>query len=325
LLVIVFLVFAADSAAPADLDRPGDGEEPTRVSVSIFVLDVDQINTAEQNFTANVYFTASWSDPRLAHEGRAAVSRPLGSVWNPGLQPINRQRTLNTLPEVVEVSPDGRVLYRQRLWGDFSQPLDLRDFPFDRQTFSIQLASSAYSSDEIVLVPNPDLASGIAVELSVPDFAVLDCKAEPKIYEPLIGIGSRAGFRLVFSAERESAYHIIKILLPLILIVMMSWIVFWIDPKDGGTQIGVGATAMLTLIAFRFAMDASLPKIPYMTRMDYFILGSTILVFASLLEVVFTYHLARVERLTKARWVDRCMRLLFPISFAVLGGKALLF
>jgi hypothetical protein len=56
--------------------------------------------------------------------------------------------------------------------------------------------------------------------------------------------------------------------------------------------------------------------------MDYFILTSTLLVFLSLLEVVVTSHLARIERLTIARWLDRVMRVLFPVAFVLLTLKA---
>ena len=31
------------------------------------------------------------------------------------------------MPEFYEVSPDGEVTYTQRVWGSFSQPLDLRN------------------------------------------------------------------------------------------------------------------------------------------------------------------------------------------------------
>jgi hypothetical protein len=52
----------------------------------------------------------------------------------------------------------------------------------------------------------------------------------------------------------------VKVILPLILIVAMSWIVFWIDPEESGIQISVAITTMLTLIAYRFAVGADLPK-----------------------------------------------------------------
>ena len=43
---------------------------------------------------------------------------------------------------------------------------------------------------------------------------------------------------------RKTGYYFLKILAPLILIVAMSWVVFWIDPTEAGTQISVAVTGI---------------------------------------------------------------------------------
>jgi hypothetical protein len=68
----------------------------------------------------------------------------------------------------------------------------------------------------------------------------------------------------------------------------MSWVVFWIEPSEPGIQLSIAMTSMLTLIAYRFAVDTQLPRLPYTTRLDTFILTSTLLVFFSLIEALVT-------------------------------------
>ena len=99
--------------------------------------------------------------------------RPLQDVWNPQLLVVNQQRVVKTFPDVVSISPNGEVTYRQRLWGTFSQPLNLVDFPFDQQKFVIQLASVGYNMDEIDLRSDPKETMGHG-SLSVPDWKILD-------------------------------------------------------------------------------------------------------------------------------------------------------
>jgi cadmium resistance protein CadD (predicted permease) len=111
----------------------------------------------------------------------------------------------------------------------------------------------------------------------------------------------------------------VKVILPLILIVAMSWIVFWIDPEESGIQISVAITTMLTLIAYRFAVGADLPKVSYLTRLDFFILSATILVFASLIEVIVTSTLAGQEKIALARNLDNWSRWLFPTIFSMVA------
>ncbi len=81
---------------------------------------------------------------------------------------------------------------------------------------------------------------------------------------------------------------------------------------------------MLTLIAYRFAVGTDLPKVEYMTRLDLFILGSSILVFASLIQVVVTSSLAKSDRLFEARKIDVWCRGLFPVVFVLIALETLL-
>jgi hypothetical protein len=114
------------------------------------------------------------------------------------------------------------------------------------------------------------------------------------------------------------------VIIPLVLIVAMSWCVFWIDPKEAGSQISVAITAMLTLIAYRFAVGSDLPAISYLTRLDYFILASTFLVYASLVEVIITTNYVKSGKLALARAIDRWARWLFPATFVLLAIESLI-
>jgi hypothetical protein len=95
----------------------------------------------------------------------------------------------------------------------------------------------------------------------------------------------------------------------------MSWAVFWIDPKQVGPQIGVATTSLLTLIAYRFLLGGIVPRVSYLTRLDIFILGSTILVFLALVEAVVTGQLGSRDKERLALRIDRWSRLAFLVVF----------
>jgi hypothetical protein len=303
--------------------RPASEQGPTRVIAVVFIADVDEIDSAGQKFTANVYIEYRWRDESLVHPGPGTIVKDLTDVWHPQIQIINQQRVLKTFPDVVTVFPNGEVIYRQRVWGNFSQALNLQDFPFDRQVFNIRLVAVQHSPEQVELVPSPDIPYGIAEKVSVADWTVVDWNAEVLPYKPVPSRGEMASIRFSFTAQRRIGYFIFKIIIPLVLIVMMSWVVLWIDPKEAGTQISVSITSMLTLIAYRFAVGAFLPKISYMTRLDLFILVSTILVFMSLVEVLLTSTLALGDRLATARRIDLWARMIFPVAFTLFSIYAL--
>ena len=83
---------AVGAPALAQASRPLEGEGPTQVRISIFVLDVDEINTASQSFDANVYVEYRWRDPRAVGGGSDNVTRSLHDIWHPRILFVNLQR-----------------------------------------------------------------------------------------------------------------------------------------------------------------------------------------------------------------------------------------
>lgn len=302
------------------ITRPDRDSGPTKVGVLLYVLDIDNVDTARQTFEANIYYEFTWSDPRLAGQYEEKVRKPMSDIWHPHIQFINQQRLWTTFPKIVDIYPSGKVLYKQRAWGSFSQPLKLSDFPFDKQSFNIQLTAAGYKNDEVELYRPKMDSSGIAPSFSVPDWKILGWDLGP---EPSPIAKNKDQYVMSIKAVREHGYYIIQIIIPLFFIILMSWAVFWIDPEESGTQIMVAVTAMLTLIAFRFMAGVTLPKIDYLTRLDLFILASTSMVFLALVEVIISSLLSRKNRLEEARRLDRFSRWLFPLALVIISVKIL--
>lgn len=318
--IAVSYLFLFVGTAEADTRHPNAGTgKPTEVKMRYVVLDIDGVDSAVQNFTMNLFFRAEWMDPRETHSGDGPVSKELSELWNPNIQITNRQKIFKTMDEVAKVYPSGKVEVVQRVWGDFSQILDLKNFPFDSQNFEVTLVSVGHTTDEVQLVLDKELPSGISPQFSLPDWEILEHKAWGHNTAVFAEMDKAAMFTISLEAKRHNEYYIIKVILPLFLIVAMSWIVFWIDPEQAGTQIGVATTSMLTLIAYRFSIDSLVPAVSYLTRMDTFILSSTLLVFATLGEAVITSVLTKHGKAKLATRMDQWCRLIIPAGFLALA------
>ena len=313
----------ATEKAELKASRPDELRGPTKVHFLVFVNDIDDIDGANQTFTTNVFLRLRWKDKRLANPGGSTRQIRLEEVWNPRVLLANRQGLVSrSLPEVVQVDPDGTVLYYQRYTGTLSQPLNLSGFPMDTHTFKIHFVAVGYGAYQLKFLPdvhrNIDGGS-ISNDLSLPDWKVLSYQASALPYEPIEGI-SAAGFAFRFEAERFVAYYIWQVILPLAVVIVMSWAAFWVGGENVGVRIGVATSSILTLIAHRFVLASLLPRLPYMTRMDYFTVGSTLLVFLALITVVLTAVLAGKEYEVLARKVDIWARVAFPATFLSLLG-----
>ncbi len=321
----------APLASLVEIGRPAAESGPARISVGMWMADISQIDSAAQTFTANLFVVQIWRDPRLAHGQPGIKQYMLVDIWHPKWLIANAAAKLDlAFPEMAEVAGDGTVTYRQRYIGTFAQSLDLRAFPFDHATFRIHFIAIGNLPSEIQFVPFEKFVAagmksgaGIAQELTLRDWRVTSSTARVLPYQAAPG-AEVAGYAFEFHAERLKQHYIVKVIIPLLLIVMMSWMVFWIDQSMGSSQISVSVTSMLTLIAYRFAVGNEVPKLPYLTNLDAFILVSTILVFLALIEVVVTTVLWFSERKQLAQTIDRYCRVLFPIAFVAANAAILL-
>jgi len=303
-----------------ELERPTEWGEPTEVRVGVFVIDVDQVDSAEQSFAASVYYEARWNSPVLRHKGPGALHRNITEVWTPRLSIIGQQNAWEAFPEAVEIQPDGEVVYRQKLWGHFSQPLDLHDFPLDRQKLEIHIAALGLLEAHVKMVPlerEEGRKSGIARSFSVPDFDVVSWNAGPAPFTPFEGEVATAGFKLQIEIERQIGYYVLKVIIPLCLIVIMSWLPRWIDPEEIGPNIGISTTAFLTLVAYLFAITVLLPPVSYITRIDRFILLSTLMVFGSLVQTIVNSALVRKGSAGRLARSEHASRLVYPVVLGI--------
>ena len=299
--------------------RPGGDGQPLTISGTLFLLDVSKIDGADQSFTADVFMMLQWRDERLAAPTESMRRLALQSVWNPRVQIINQRRIWKTFPEEVDVSPDGTVIYRQRYYGQFAAALDLRDFPLDRHRFGLQLVVPGYGPQEIEFVPNTEgFGEGRSPQMTVPDWSVEAFELRAGPYAVIPGGREIAGLEGAFEARRHLGFYVGKAFVSVAIIVFMSWVVFWLGPEHVGPRLSVAVTSMLTLVAYRFLLGQSLPPVSYLTRLDYFLLGATILVFVALVQVALTSATREGDRTERAIAVNRISRWAFPAAFALL-------
>jgi len=72
--------------------------------------------------------------------------------------------------------------------------------------------------------------------------------------------------------ERKPTYYFGNVVFPNFLIVVGSLSAFVIVPSDVGDRLSVTVTLMLAAVAFRFVVSSMLPKVAYLTLMDYYLL-----------------------------------------------------
>ncbi|MEE8044493.1 MAG: hypothetical protein V3T32_05130 [Thermodesulfobacteriota bacterium] len=325
---------ALDCSIPnvAKFDRPGPKGSRIPVKVGFFVIDIKEIDDVEQTYRADIIFNITWNDPRLSEDALGKSIKncvfDVNDIWSPAIVDVNRNQGEQLLDKVARVDAQGNVNMKQRYVGEFTSDLDFSDFPFDIQELHFLLAAYGPDASDIVFeVDNDYTGSRDHFSIEGWDVNLLDGVSTSEQIKTRGSLPARNFARIDFilSAERDKPYYIWKVITPLCLIVLMAWAVFWIDPKHLGPQIGLSTATVFTLIAYRFSIGFSLPKVSYFTRFDAFVFFSTLLVFIALGTAIATSKISADGKNSLAKKIEKYMRVIYLIAFVSIIVFTLLF
>jgi hypothetical protein len=306
---------------------PGEGGQRIAVTVGITIIDFTRISPQDEAFEMAGYLDLAWTDPTLGGGGKPAGRGrrrfQKGDIWSPELEFVNAAEQASSEREGdLYVGPDGRVVQRVRFSHKFRSPLYLKRFPFDRQTLKIVVSPFDPFAKDIDLVADRK-ATGKLPGASVPDWTIDGVDARVKAPDD----GDPSDQEFVFRVEvtRRSTFYVWRVFLPLTLLVVASWSVFWIDEAVAPAKFGTAVTVLVSLVAFSYSIDFSLPKVPYLTFIDSF----SLTVFGYVLSVIFavtTIHFLHTRRGPEpAEQLQELARWAFPASFfAVIAIMAIL-
>ncbi len=157
---------------------------------------------------------------------------------------------------------------------------DLKTFPFDKQ--KIVFIFAEVSDSDVSIIPMDavyaNLNDLLEKENLLNGWKLIDYRVQGFNYQESMFYVDKYlnGLNIVLEIERESDYYIFKIIFPIILILMICWSAIWISPKEIESRLTVTIVCLLSLIAYNFVIDSELPKLEYLTIMDWIIFTSYI-------------------------------------------------
>ncbi len=316
-------------AAANDLLRPPPHQDkPITVSVAIHVTNLTDIDEVGQRFNLMFYLFSQWEDPRLAFKPQNPQQRfhffQPNEVWRPRLDLVNAISARSISDSSIRVTPDGKVLYTERSNAELSTRFHLRRFPFDRQ--ALQIIVHPFIGQAHLISLNSDqgytwISAEESVYSSLAEWQLMAIKTHGgPVSISKVGQVPEARFEIV--VKRRYAYYVWKIFLPLLLIVALSWTVYWIDTHDLSSQVQISVTTILTVIAFSFSISLSLPKVPYLTYIDAFFLDCLVFVFFTAIEMTTVHVSGRTARSAIGLKIRQISRIAVPIVF-VLSNAAI--
>ncbi|XP_043560239.1 glycine receptor, alpha 4a isoform X4 [Chiloscyllium plagiosum] len=284
--------------------RPNFKGPPVNVTCNIFINSFGSVTETTMDYRLNVFLRQEWNDPRLAYSEYPDDSLDLDpsmldSIWKPDLFFANEKganfHAVTTDNKLLRIFKNGNVLYSIRLTLILSCPMDLKNFPMDVQTCAMQLESFGYTMNDLIFQWLGKESVQVAEGLTLPQF-ILNDEKDLGYCTKYYNTGTFTCIEVKFHLERQMGYYLIQMYIPSLLIVILSWVSFWINMDAAPARVGLGITTVLTMTTQSSGSRASLPKVSYVKAIDIWMAVCLLYVFAALLEYAAVNFVSRQHK-----------------------------
>ena len=336
-LLGLFLVGPQVSAQGLVSGGAGANFEPRDAPLEVAVgIEIDQISFVDQkseNFGVVATIRAHWSDPLLGFDAEEfgrdfRVMKPAAfleytasrTTITPGFVIRNQQSNKWIHQSLVVVFANGDVQYFEKSSLTLQAPdFNFTRYPFDRQQFHFEIVS-VFPSDLVKYTALQEF-SGLGDKLGEEEW-ILD--NDRMVTSRVVGL---TGFEsdmvaLTFEGSRHLMYYVIRIFLPMLVLIAVSWATFFLD--EYRKRIEVAGANLLIFVAFNWVISDALPKLGYLTFLDFimqwmFVVSGAIIVFS-----VGLSRLKSAGRATLARKLDNyAVKWVYPLGYAAIVSFAI--
>ena len=314
-----------DAATETFLLSPPPGERPTVVRASFLLQNINEIDDAAETFEFRGVLRLTWHDPRRAFDPVAeGVDEKLyqGSfqfnelfpAWYPQVVLVNESGFFEKQGVILRVQPDGTTTLVETVNARAKAFLNLQRYPFDRQHLYAVFEVLGSDNTEVVLEAEATPPEPSDYEARVPEWTLESVSTLTKEREaPYAGEhGTTSAFVVSMDVERNSFFAVRLIVIPLMLIVMLSWSVFWMERSSLADRISVSFIGILTAVTYQLVVTGIQPDISYITLMHGFLNLSFVIMCATVVINLWVGHLDKQGRVDAGDRIDYRSRWVFP-------------
>lgn len=100
---------------------------------------------------------------------------------------------------------------------------------------------------------------------------------------------------MTFEFKRRINFYLLSWYLPATLIVVLSWVGFWIDIESTPARISLGTITILAIGGFLIGEQEGFPSVSYVRAIDIYLIACFVFVFGCMVEYAIVHCAKRLE------------------------------
>ena len=299
-------------------------QKSTPVQMGLRLQQITGIDQKSENFGVVASLRMEYEDPALSFSPDTCQCRfklfrgdkfvnyiSENGLSFPAFTLFNQQGKRFSQNTIVVVLPNGRLIYFERFTATLQAPdFDFRKYPLDNQDFFIHIDSILPKEDYIY--QELEGFSEVGGQLGEEEWIIID--HDIKITDQNLSTGETSDrFSFHFRAKRHLNYYILRLFIPIFVIIMVSWLPFFL--RDYGKRVDIASGNLLLFIAFNFTLSDDLPRLGYVTFLDKILISMFIISGLLVLLNVYLRRLEIADRAEKAETIDHYTIWGYPILY----------
>jgi hypothetical protein len=160
-------------------------------------------------------------------------------------------------------------------------------------------------------------ADTLSADIDLPEWRIASVKAREVEHFYRINGRRYSQLRIEIEVVRRAGFYVWRVIMVNLLIVALACLTFFSDPGDLSTRLGMSITLFLAAVASTFVTGSIVPRISYLTLLDYFLLGCYFMIFLVAIENILAYAWRDGPR---GKRLDRLSRVAFPLGFVLFNA-----
>ncbi|WAQ97889.1 GBRAL-like protein [Mya arenaria] len=227
-------------------------DEPVEVQININIRSLGPISEMDMAFTMDCYFRQVWTDERLAMKSHTANSnmtefiqlsiKILERIWYPDTVFYNGMKsylhTITTPNRFIRIYRSGKILFSQRLTVRAMCKMQLRKYPLDEQNCPLHIGSFAYSTKDVIYIWRHENPVEMPKDMRLSQFDLMETPINYTSVDFFKGAWHTV-LSVDFRLSRHIGYFLINVYVPCCLLVILSWVAFWINREATADRIAL--------------------------------------------------------------------------------------
>ena len=195
--------------------------------------------------------------------------------------------------------------------GKFNTKLPLERYPFDSQHLLMEFEDASADATDLVYRARhrPVALSDDLVlpgwNIGTPSLRVVDNTYDTNFGDPRYENITYSRAIIDLPVSRPSGTYAFKLLLPMLLVALTAILSLMLHPRYVEGRIGIGITALLTLVALQLTSNSSLPEVDYLILLDKLYIASYGFVVLTMVVIVWNSWVDAEGDVDKAKAADR--------------------